>query len=129
MPSNQKFPNSFRRIRLELAREPGHPVGEPTFGYTLVAPLDKSGKLDPAEWRLHRDMCRVVRFRPNGEEEIGHLIHTADGNWKFQYDIEGDDEEETGYRLGKEQFLPGEYVSIKSDEGMHTYKVISVVPV
>jgi hypothetical protein len=34
-----KLPPSFRRIRLELAREKGHPQGSASFGYTFDAPL------------------------------------------------------------------------------------------
>ena len=36
----------FQHIRLELAREPGHPAGDPASGYDIVAPLDDQN-LDP----------------------------------------------------------------------------------
>jgi hypothetical protein len=122
----QKPPASFRKIRLELAREPAHPAGDAAFGYVLFAPLDKYGKIDAELWRAHRSLCRVTRFRPNGEEEIGHLVHRPGGLWKFHYDIEGNEEDESGFRLGDELFVPGQYVSIKGDDGMHTYRVVSV---
>jgi hypothetical protein len=35
-----KLPANFRRIRLELAREKGHPQGSALIGYTFVAPLE-----------------------------------------------------------------------------------------
>jgi hypothetical protein len=121
-------PDSFRKIRLELAREPGHPTGDPAFGYALFAPLDGHGRLDAEVWRAHRVHCRVVRFRPNGEEDVGHLVHTQGGSWRFHYDIDGVLDDESGFRLSSECFDPGEYVSVKSADGMHTYRVISVEP-
>ena len=36
----QTLPPSFRRIRLELAREPDHPEGSREIGYDFTAPLD-----------------------------------------------------------------------------------------
>ena len=122
----QPVPDSFRKIRLELAREPGHPTGDPAFGYNLFAPLDDRGRLDAEIWRTHRDHCRVVRFRPGGEEEVGHLVHTQGGSWRFHYDIDGVLDDESGFRLSSESFSPGQYVSVKSADGMHTYRVVSV---
>ena len=41
----------------------------------------------------------------------------------------GADEEEEGYRFGAHSFTPGEYVSIRDDEGeLRTFKVIAVTP-
>ncbi len=117
---------SFRRIRMELARSPNHPGGNTSYGYILVAPLDPNGKLNASLWRSQKDSCRVVRFRPDAEDEIGHLVHRPGGSWAFHYDIEGEDDDESGYRLNDEQFRPGEYVSVKSTDGLHTYRVISV---
>ena len=122
-------PKNFRKIRLELAREPAHPAGSNAFGYLLVAPLDDKGHIDAESWRANRASCRVIRFRPNDGEEIGHLVRTTNGQWKFHYDVEGEDEDESGFRLANEVFSSGEYVSIKSEDGMHTYRVISVEPV
>lgn len=128
MSEPKKFPSNFRRIRLELARESGHPEGEHAYGYTVIAPLDDSNRLDAAAWKENRDMCRVVRFRPGHDQEIGHLIHSSGGNWNIQYK-KANDNSDAGYRLNKEQFTPGEYVSIKSEDEMHTYKVVSVEPI
>ncbi len=122
----KEIPTTFRCIKLELAREPGHPVGDATYGYTLFVPLDEDSKIDTKTWRSHRALCRVVRFRPDGEEEVGHLARAGDGAWTFHYDIRGEDDDEQGYRLGEEHFVPGEYVSVKSEDGMHTYRVVSV---
>ena len=117
------------KVRLELAREPDHPAGDQTYGYVMVAPLHEDGKIDAARWREDRERCRIVRFRPNGEEEIGHLVHQPGGQWAFHYDVEGTDKDEPGFRLGNEIFARGQYISIKSKDGMHTYRVTSVEPV
>ena len=122
------LPRAFRRIRLELAREPGHPAGSRRHGYVFVAPLDESGRIDAKLWKQNRDDCRVVRFRPN-DEDIGHLIHRPGGSWAFHYDIDGDEDDEVGFRFDDEKFVIGEYVSIREDEAMHTFRVTSVEPV
>ncbi len=120
-------PRSFRHIRLELAREPGsHPVGEPRFGYQLFLPLTEDGKIDAALWDEFRDHFRVVRFRPDGERDIGHILHRPGGSWGFRYDIAGDEDDESGYRFQAEKFEVGEYVSIKDGDETHTLQIISV---
>lgn len=117
------LPISFRAIRLELAREKSHPEGSAQIGYLIVAPLDSAGRIDPEEWKDHRQSCRVTRFRPGEEPIHGHLVRRPGGSWIFSYDNVDD---EAGYHFGEEKFLLGEYVSIKEEEGMHTYRVMSV---
>jgi hypothetical protein len=119
------LPHVFRRIRLELAREPQHPAGSARYGYIFVAPLDATGRIDAGLWKRYRDECRVVRFRPN-DEDVGHLVHMPGGSWAFHYDVDGDEPDESGYRFGDEMFVLGEYVSIKERDKMHTFKVSSV---
>ena len=118
------LPRQFREIRLELAREAGHPEGSRQHGYRLIAPLDAEGRIDACLWKLHRDTCRVVRFRPDEEDEIGHLLHRG-AHWAFHYDIKGKDGVEAGYRFADERFLLGEYVSIHEAEGLRTFRVTS----
>ena len=120
------LPPNFRQIRLELAREKEHPAGSAAHGYTIFAPLDKEGKIDPALWRSFRDFCRVVRFRPDEDEAVGHLIHRPGGSWAFHYDIRGDEDDEPGYHFENERFEVGEYVSIREHDKTHTFCVISV---
>ena len=115
------------KIRLELARDHDHPAGSAAVGYEFVAPLDKDGKIDPDEWHKRRANCRVRRFRPQEADDIGHLIRKPGGSWAFHYDIETDEEDdEAGYRFGDHAFMIGEYVSIREDEGLRTYRVVSV---
>ena len=124
------LPEQFRRIRLELAREPGHPEGSRATGYVLVAPLDDEARLSPELWRKHRDQCRVRRFREGEDDLSGRLARRPGGSWYLDYDADRSSDDETGHRLGAERFVSGEYVSIRDEHGhMHTYRVVSVEPV
>jgi hypothetical protein len=120
------LPRSFRKIRLELAREKGHPAGSAGRGYIIVAPLDQERRFDAAAWKEHRDACRVVRFRSGEDDDIGHLVHRPGGSWAFHYDLHGDENDESGYRFQDECFDVGEYVSVREADATHTYRVISV---
>ncbi len=123
-----QLPHGFRQIRLELAREKGHPEGARNFGYSFVAPLKEDGHIDAELWHKHREACRVVRFRPDEADDTGHLVRRPGGSWAFRYDIHGDEDDEAGYRFGEERFEVGEYVSIREDDETHTYRIISVEP-
>src|SRR5258708_30577987 len=119
-----KLPHAFKRIRLNLARSKEFPSGSTRHGYEFVAPLDAAGHIDPAQWHKHRENCGVRRFW-NGEEEHGHLVHkpggAEHGRWVFDYDGTGsddaDEDEEGRYRVGFHAFRPGEYVTIRAQEG------------
>ncbi|MBO6755142.1 MAG: hypothetical protein JJ902_02370 [Roseibium sp.] len=120
----------LKKIRLNLARTKEYPQGSARHGYEFTAPLDETGHIDAAVWKKERAHCRVVRFWGGEQEEIGHLIHRPGGSWAFHYDIEGDDDDEAGYRFGAHAFSPGEYVSIKDEDGeLHTFQVVTVQPV
>ncbi|QIG48898.1 hypothetical protein G5V57_14895 [Nordella sp. HKS 07] len=123
---NHKFPDGFSKIRLRLAREPDYPQGSQQHGYDLVVPLDRNGRIDAAQWKSHRDLCRVVHYRSDEEHDIGHLVRQPGGQWKFRYDIQGDEEEAAGYHFADERFTVGEYVSLIEDDGTHTYRVVTV---
>ncbi|MEM7425082.1 MAG: hypothetical protein AAF441_03235 [Pseudomonadota bacterium] len=121
----------LKQVVLELARDPDFPLGSREHGYRFVAPLDDEGRIDPQEWKRHRDHCRVVRFWGDEEEETGHLIRKPGGSWAFHYDIHGDaNSDETGYRFSLHLFKAGEYLSIREhDDELRTFKVIMVCPV
>lgn len=124
-----QLPHDFRKVRMELAREKGHPEGLRDSGYSFVAPIDASGRIEATLWAKHRDACRVVKFRPDEADEVGHLVRRPGGSWAFRYDISGTDDDEAGYRFGDERFEVGEYISVHEDDEMHTYRVVSVEPV
>ena len=53
----------FYHVRLEMARAPDTPVGDPGEGYDIVAPLGADGRLDPAAWRAEPDRASARRWR------------------------------------------------------------------
>ena len=115
------------KVRLNLARTPDHPNGSSQHGYEFVAPLDQEGHIDADVWRERRTECRVRRFWQGENDEFGHLIHRRGGSWAFTYDIDGEDDDEAGYRFGLHAFKPGEYVSIKDEDGdLFTFQVVTV---
>jgi hypothetical protein len=125
-----QLPHTFKRIRLNLARSKEFPAGSARHGYEFVAPLDSAGHIDPVLWNTHRQNCGVRRFW-NGEEEHGHLVHRPGGaehsRWVFDYDGTADEDDEAGYRFAAHAFRPGEYVTIRGEDGeMHTFQVVSV---
>jgi hypothetical protein len=127
-----KLPHELKRIRLNLARSKEFPAGSAQRGYEFVAPLDADCHIDARLWRQYREHCGVRRFWDD-EEEFGKLVHKPGGNehsrWVFDYDDSADEDDEAGYRFGSHAFRPGEYVSIRGEDGaMHTFQVVSVEP-
>ena len=125
-----KLPHELKRIRLNLARSKEFPAGSAQRGYEFVAPLDADGHIDVRLWRKHREHCGVRRFWDD-EKEFGKLVHKPGGNehsrWVFDYDDSADEDDEAGYRFGSHAFRPGEYVSIRDEDGdMHTFQVAAV---
>ena len=113
---------NFRAVRLLLAREKDHPVGEHEVGYDILVPLDKNGQLVPAEWKSHQEACRVRQFRNGENDRIGRLRRKPGGQWYFDY-AEGERDDEIGFRFGEERFVTGEYLSITSGGSQHTYQI------
>jgi hypothetical protein len=127
------LPHTFKRIRLNLARSKDFPQGSSRHGYEFVAPLDANNHIDVTLWRAHREHCRVRRFWEGEDDEVGFLVHKPGGpehgRWVFDYDQTAEYDDESGYRFGAHAFRPGEYVSIRNEDGeTHTYVVVSVEP-
>lgn len=129
------MPNTgLKKITLHLARTKGFPDGSTRHGYDFIAPLDTTGKIDPVAWRDVRTACIV--HRRWGDEPVarGLLVHKPGGlagaTWAFDYDHGGsDDDDEAGFRFGDHAFVPGEYVSVRDDEGeLHAFRIVSVAP-
>ena len=95
----------------------------------MIAPLDAQSGIDVEAWREHKEACRVVRKRPGGDDNLGHLVHGPGGSWRFHYDVSRTTSDESGYHFGDEKFDPGEYLSIREADGMNLYRVASVLPV
>lgn len=127
------LPHNFKRIRLNLARSPEFPEGSARHGYEFVAPLGTDGHIDVEAWKKERQHCRARRFAAGEDDEIGFLVHKPGGpehgRWVFDYNPKRADDDESGYRFGAHAFRPGEYVSIRDEDGnTHTYRVVSVEP-
>jgi len=127
------LPHALKRIRLNLARSKDFPAGSSRHGYEFVAPLDREGNIDPVLWHKYQDNCGVRRFWAGEDDMVGRLRHKPGGaehaRWVFDYDPDDDDDDEAGYRFGAHAFVPGEYVSIRDEDGeMHTFQVVSVQP-
>jgi hypothetical protein len=128
-----QLPHLLKRIRLNLARSKEFPAGSARRGYEFVAPLDASGHIDPELWRKHREHCRVRRFWDDEPDQLGHVVYRAGGKdhgrWLFTYEGMEVDDDEAGYRFGAHAFVPGEYVSIRDEDGdLHTFQVVTVQP-
>lgn len=118
---------AISHIRMELAREPGHPLGDRDHVYHLYLPLTEDGRIDTEAWKCNRQLSRVRRQRPGEAEARGLIIHGPGGRWIFDYSDQTDRDNETGFHLNSECFVPGEYVSIREDDGkMHTFQIVSV---
>ena len=119
---NTSLPPQFRQIRIELAREPGHPLGDPAVAYLIIAPLDADDRIDAKLCREHREACRITRFRPDRPDDHGHLVHRGSG-WALHY---AEAPDEVGFHFADERFVSGEYVSINEAGKLHTYRVASL---
>ncbi len=125
------LPNVLKRIVLHLARSKQFPSGSARHGYEFVAPLDARGHIDAHLWHQHQDHCRVRRFWEGEDDMHGRLVHKPGGaehvRWVFDYDPDSEEDDEAGYRFGAHAFVPGEYVSIRDEDGeIHTFQVVSV---
>lgn len=119
----------FHHVRLELAREAGNPVGDPTDGYDFVAPLDSDGRLDGERLRAEPERGYVRRFAGGATVGTGRLRRGPGGNWTLDLD-DGDAADARGFRFEDERFVVGEYVSLTLPSGdQHTYVVARVVEV
>lgn len=128
--ATRPFTHPLTHLRLELAREPGHPDGSTRHGYELVAPLDEQGRLDPVAWKALKERCRVRRFWGEEADDVGHLVHRPGGSWAFRYDLSGEEDDEAGVRLGAHAFNLGDYVSVRGEDGTtHTFRVVLAEPV
>jgi hypothetical protein len=119
----------LRRVRLELAREPGHPEGSRNVGYEFIAPVSDDGRILEDAFHKLKERCRVRRFSNGEPDEVGHVVRKRGGAWAFHYDIHGDPtHDDTGFKINSHRFVPGEYVSIREPAGhLKTYRVITVL--
>lgn len=115
---------TLTHIRLELARQPGAPAGDPRDGWDIVAVLDAEGRLDPAGCRAQAARLHVRRFEDDQTVDTGTLKQGPGGRWILDLADDGEPDA-TGFRFGEERFTPGEYVSLTDADGeQRTYVVV-----
>ena len=120
---------SLMTVRLELGRSREAPEGERRHGYEFIAPLDRYGHLDAAEWSAKKDQCGVRCFRPSQADRQGMLRHVGHG-WKFDYAPGDGSDGEPIFRLDRHIIAPGFYISITEEDGMQRpFKITAVTPV
>ncbi|KQP46517.1 MAG: hypothetical protein WC563_09905 [Brevundimonas sp.] len=120
---------TLAHIRLTLAREPGHPVGDPETGYDLIAVVDHDGRLDAAGCKAAGEHCRIRRFEGGQTVAFGHLRPISNHRWILDFDP-GEKDDQIGFRFDDASFLPGAYVSLTGGAGeQHTYCVSMFGPV
>lgn len=95
------------RIELELAREAGHPEGDQGHTYRLHLPLTSDGHIDQSGYRDMPDWCRVMRNRPGNDPAHGRILRGPGGRWLFDYSDASALDDEVGFRLSQERFVPG----------------------
>ena len=122
--------SKLKTITLHAARSKEFPAGSIRHGYAFVAPLTEEGKIDAEAWKAHRGECFVHRFWADEPEMRGLLVHRPGGrggaSWAFELG-DGLADEEEGFRFGDHAFRPGEYVSLREEDGeLMTFRVASV---
>jgi hypothetical protein len=118
----------LKRIRLEMARNPGFPQGSALHGYEFTAPLTEDGRIDAEAWRSAgvRPKCRVRRFWTGEPEQEGELIHTRRREWAFSY-APGEDDDEAFAKLDRHELKIGEYLTIREPDGRSfTFRIVEI---
>ncbi len=121
---------ALSRIVMRMARNPGTEFagGDDHRGYTLVAPLNGEGRLDPDAYSREREVCTVRRFAPDEDPADGRLERRGQ-RWFFDYEDGEAIDDEPVFRLGEHRFAVGEYVTVTDEDGRPlTYKVVEVSP-
>ena len=118
--------SGFYHLRLELAREPDHPHGDPASGWDLVCALDENGHLDLSACRADPQRCHIRKFERDVTIATGHLRHTVGDQWIF--DLEpGDALDATGFTLARGAY-PIAARSTKPSPGHRPAKRLSIFP-
>lgn len=107
---------TLKTIRLELARTHEFPEGSRKHGYEFTAPLGEDGHIDLDAWKQAAQLCTVLRFWGDEDDEHGLLVRHR-GGWAFSY-APGADDDEPFYRFDSHAFREGEYVTITEHDGV-----------
>lgn len=115
------------KLRLELAREIGHPDGDRDTAYELTLPLDPDGHIDATSWLDDPAACIVRRIRPGKVDATGVLARSPHGRWNFDFRDGHDADDLQGIRFGDDRFVPQAFVGVNEDDGKtHAFRVVSI---
>ncbi len=116
-------PETWKKIRLDLAPTPGFPKGSPGRSYLLQVPVDSNGDIDAAELERYPTRATVRRFWSSEPDEYGKIVR-AEGQWQLHYDRKIG---EAIFRLGPEALQLGGEVTIEGPDGAaFRFRVTSV---
>lgn len=119
---------TLMRIRLELGRTTGDPLGDPRHGYEFIAPLTAEGHLDAQGWAEQKAQCGVRAFRPGHPDRQGLLRRVGHG-WRFDYDPRDSADDEPFFRLDRHVIAPDLYVTVTEEDGrQRPFRIVSVSP-
>ena len=117
---------SLKTIRIELARSPDQPNGDPGHAYEFRAPLDAFGNLDITAWPRVKPFCTVHRFEDGFEVERGLLILSGKGHWAFSY-APGKADDEGVFKLASHTIAADEYITVTEHDGQpRTFRITAV---
>ena len=123
-PADPDIPDHFQVVHLDLAPETDEPGDSPGDRYTLLLPLGPDGRILEAQARRHPDYCRVSRLDSAGGVARGLMRPGPAGTWRCDFG----ETAKADVRFGKARFTPGDSVTVLSDAGPRTYRVIALQP-
>ncbi|MCB8839826.1 hypothetical protein [Aurantimonas sp. VKM B-3413] len=118
---------ALRHVRLEPVLDTGQ-LSDHHSDYDLIVPLAADGRLDADGLASEANAGRVRRFEEGLTDAVGRFQRKADGHWVFHYDQHQDDDDELGFEVATERFVPGEIVSVVHHGRGHSYRVAFVRP-
>lgn len=119
---------TWMTLRLELARTPHFPEGNPSQAYVLHLPLTSDGLIDPEAWAANRARATVRRILPGEPDSFGQVVRLRGGGWAFSY-APGADDDEPLFHLATHPLRQGDYISITEVDGDRLpFKVVSCHP-
>ena len=104
----------WKRIRLDLAPNPGFPRGSAGRAYLLHLPVDAQERIDSAEIERNPGRATVRRFWSSEPDEYGQVVQ-ADGQWHFRYEQRAND---AIFRPGPAGLQIGSDAVVESPDGV-----------
>ncbi|MBY0332120.1 MAG: hypothetical protein K2X49_15785 [Acetobacteraceae bacterium] len=115
------------RVTLVLAGGPGFPGGSEAHRYEMEAALDANGGLDVAAWHEDPRPWPARRYRPGGQVRTGDVQHDAETGWSLRFDSTPEARELTEPLISAGVLRPGEYVTLRDEDGRdYSYRVVGV---